>query len=151
MTDTADVFEIADFRIKRKLRGSSSSSPCQHLHITIDDEGEIVMCDDCGKQIGAYYALRMLAQRWGSYKKSMSRQREALEELSKKTIVLRAARAVESAWRNQSMVPSCPHCREAIFPDDGFGKTLVNKRMAQRRREAQADAMPTARCNHYGE
>ncbi|MDE3022711.1 MAG: hypothetical protein KGI54_12775 [Pseudomonadota bacterium] len=46
-----------------------------------------------------------------------------------------AARAVEKAWRVRDMVPSCPHCHAGILPEDGLGKSLINREMEMRRRD----------------
>lgn len=46
----AQVVEIGDFRLKRERHRLLDG--CQHKHLTLDDEGEFVTCDDCKKQIG---------------------------------------------------------------------------------------------------
>lgn len=51
-----------------------------------------------------------------------------------KTVELRAAQKVEKAWRSRTMVPTCPHCAEAIFPEDGLGSGMANRELALRRR-----------------
>jgi hypothetical protein len=132
VTISAQVISIADFSIKRAAQ--KKYTDCQHLKLTRDDELQIVGCDDCGKKIGNYAALSMLIARWEKLQRSIeSKNRKAVDALNK-TIVLRAAQKVESAWRSQKMVPTCPHCIEAIFPNDGFGSTAVNKEVALRRR-----------------
>lgn len=139
----AQVVEIGDFRLKRERR--TLLEGCQHKHMTLDDEGEFVMCDDCEKQIGNYAALRMLVERWALLQDRVDSQRAAIADAAGKTVELRAAQRVEQAWRSRSMVPTCPHCREAIFPVDGFGGTLVNKEIATRRRAVgKQDAASTA-------
>ena len=52
----AQVVEIGDFRLKRERRMLLEG--CQHKHLTLDDEGGIVTCDDCQKQVDNYAALR---------------------------------------------------------------------------------------------
>ena len=128
----AQVVEIGDFRLKREkltlLEG------CQHKKLTLDDQGEFVTCDDCKKQVGNYAALRMLVERWALLQDRIDSQKAAIAEASVKTVELRAAQHVEKAWRSRSMVPACPHCYEAIFTTDGFGRSMVNKKIATRRR-----------------
>lgn len=132
VTISAQVISIADFSIKRAAQ--KKYTDCKHLKLTRDDELQVVECDDCGKKIGNYAALSMLISRWENLQRSITRQNQVAIEALNKTIVLRAAQKVESAWRSQKMVPTCPHCVEAIFPNDGFGATAVNKEVALRRR-----------------
>lgn len=128
----AQVVEIGDFRLKRERHKTLDG--CQHKHLTLSDEGEFVTCEDCQKQVGNYAALRMLVERWALLQDRADSQRAAITEAASKTVGLRAAQRVEKAWRSRSMVPSCPHCNEAIFPGDGFGRSMVNKEIATRRR-----------------
>lgn len=130
---SAQILEIGEFRITRERQAKWDG--CKHVHLTLDDDAEIVMCDDCEKQVGSYAALRMLVNRWEKLQSRAESQHHMLVAASEKTICLRAAQRVERAWRSRSMVPNCPHCREAIFPDDGFGSTSTNKEIALRRRE----------------
>lgn len=132
------VVEIGEFRVQRQRR--TRLHGCQHTHLTLDDEGEFVTCDDCQKQVGSYAALRMLVERWGRLQDRADAQQQALAEAAGKTVELRAAQRVERAWRSRSMVPSCPHCNEAIFPADGFGGSMVNREIALRRKAMKSEA-----------
>lgn len=139
----AQVVEIGDFRLKRERHRLLDG--CQHKHLTLDDDGEFVTCDDCKKQVGNYAALRMLVERWALLQDRVDSQRAAIAEAAGKTVELRAAQYVEKAWRSRSMVPTCPHCNEAIFPGDGFGRSMMNKELATRRRAVgKQDAASTA-------
>jgi len=129
------VIEIGEFRLKREQNWKREG--CQHVRLTLEDEGEIVMCDDCGKQVGNYAALRMLVERWSKLQERVDAKQRSIAEAAEKTISLRAAQRVEKAWRSRSMTPTCPHCNEAIFPEDGFGGSAVNREIALRRREAK--------------
>lgn len=127
-----DVIQIEELRIRRE-RKTYAPGKCKHLRFTADSEGEIVTCDDCEKQISAYWALHLLID---SYLKVMNRldQAKAMHEASAaKGVTLKAAQRVEQAWRSRTMVPTCPHCRSGIFPGDGFGGTQVSREMELRR------------------
>ena len=129
----AQILEIGEFRIKRERQAKGDG--CKHARLTLDDDAEIVMCDDCEKQVGSYAALRKFVDQWDKLQKRVDAQRRLISEASEKTIGLRAAQRVEEAWRSRSMVPICPHCREAILPSDGFGNASTNKAIALRRRD----------------
>ena len=60
------------------------------------------------------------------------------------TLHLKAAQEAEAAWRSRKMVPTCPHCREAIFAADGFGKFQMRREIAERRRNVLASDAPLA-------
>jgi hypothetical protein len=130
------VIDIGEFRLTRGAPKPRSES-CQHNRLTLDDNGEIVTCDDCVKQVGAYFALRMLVERWDEIRAKTARRQQAADEALGKTVGLRAAQKVERAWRSRTMVPTCPHCNEAIFAEDGFGGSAVNRAIALRRRGAK--------------
>lgn len=142
---SAQIVEIGDFRLKRERRVSREG--CQHKRLTLDDQAELVTCDDCHLQVGNYAALRMLVERWALLQERADRQQAEITAAAKRTIELRAAQVVERAWRSRSMVPACPHCMEAIFANDGFGATLLNKAIALSRAEARSSAR-TAPCAH---
>lgn len=133
------VVEIGEFRLKRERKFLLEG--CQHMHLTLDDEGEFVTCDDCQKQVGTYAALRMLVDRWARLQDRVDAQKEAISKAAAQTVELRAAQKVEKAWRSRTMVPTCPHCSAAIFPSDGFGSSAVS-RSRELRRRGLADQVP---------
>ena len=127
----AEVVDIGEFRVttlqRRRIDG------CKHLHFTVDTQGDIVTCDDCTKQISGVYGLALLVE---SYNREMSRLKQSMtrqREVEQHTVHLKAARAVDRAWKGK-MVPACPHCGEGILATDGLGETLLNKEMVTRRR-----------------
>jgi hypothetical protein len=128
----AQIVEIGDFRLKRERQPVRTG--CQHKHLTLDDDGEFVTCDDCHTQVGNYAALRMLVERWALLQGQVDARQRTATEAMQKTVGLRAAQRLEKAWRSRSMVPTCPHCNEGIFPTDGFGGSMVNKAIATKRR-----------------
>lgn len=141
-----NIIQIGDFTVHREkllkdINGHSLRG-CKHSKITLDDNGDIVRCDDCKLQLGPYAALRMLVDQWSRLRDNLEAKRLAIIEASDKTIELRAAQIVEKAWRLRSMVPICPHCSEAIFPTDGFGNSLQSKEIANRRRAVKKARTP---------
>lgn len=135
-----DLVEIGDFSLARKNRGGYVPiGECAHKHITMDDTGAVVRCADCNTQVSAYWALTMIAEEYTRQWNKLQHSKQALEEAKAKDIHLLAAQRVEKAWRSRSMVPSCPHCHRGIFPQDGFGKGMINKEIENRRRNIAAD------------
>ena len=139
----SEVIQIGDFAFKRKQREYlGPKADCKHLHMTLDSNGDIVECTDCGKQISAYWALQMLADHYQQAHNKVRAAAHRLAEDKATNIVLLAAKKVQSAWRSQTMVPACPHCGRGIFPQDGLGSAAINKAMELCRRTLKKDTQP---------
>ncbi len=129
----SNVIQIEDMRLTRSSRYHPLTE-CNHMHLTMDGEGEIVTCDDCKKQISAFWALQMLSDQYRKASEKLDRKYKEQIAVESKTVHLKAAQKVEEAWRSRTMVPTCPHCAEPIFPNDGFGRHQINKQFAERMR-----------------
>jgi len=133
----SNVIDIEDLRFTRDKRIVRPREECEHKHMTMDDQGQFVRCDDCRVQLSPFWVLsRMLDQ----YERALSKiagreQRQAESEL--RGVQLRAAQVVERAWRSHTMVPTCPHCGEGIRATDGFGHSAINRSIDERRRAAK--------------
>lgn len=134
-----NIIQIGDFSLARENSEAKSrrGEACAHRRLDLDQHGEVVRCRDCGTQVSAFWALGMLATFWRDESARLqSRLNQAQKDLDA-TLHLRAAKTAEQAWRNRDMVPTCPHCGEGISPADGFGRSLVSKRIDEARREAR--------------
>jgi hypothetical protein len=140
----ASVVEIGEMRLR--LVRSYEKTPeesCKHNHTSLDDEGDIVRCDECGMQVSAYWVLKNLAQHYKHQLRLLQHARETVAWERGKHIVRRAARKVEEAWRSRTMAPACPLCGRGILPTDGFGDTQVNKaRELERRAQEKQKETP---------
>lgn len=140
MRPGSNIVDIGQYRFRQTNTRSYGmrTKDCQHRNLTIDRHGEIITCDDCEKQVTPMWAVLTLLDDQQRRVMDLDNRRRAAEELEKKTVVLKAAKAVEQAWRSRTMAPCCPHCSKAILPGDGFpGRLQVNKEMelARRRKE----------------
>jgi hypothetical protein len=127
------VIDIEEMRLTRDQRLFRPAPECQHLHITLDDKGEIIKCDDCGVQLTAWWTMNHFLEQYRKAREKILAREERQIELEKKTVVLKAALKVEEAWRRHKMVPICPHCHHSIYPADGFGEAMVRKPVADTR------------------
>ncbi len=125
------VFNIDDYRIE--INGDnhgirfSTDKGCPHLRLYFDENGQTVECQDCKKQVTAWWALMAMARGLERQRQSIDSDRKQLEEEKAKNLTHKAALKVEQVWRKLKMVPVCPHCLHAIFPTDGFGDKMVSK------------------------
>lgn len=128
------VVDLGEYRFSLMQRRAHDKTVCQHKNMVLDDNGNIVTCKDCGKQIDPYFALRTITEDWGKIQSEIDARRDRLRDESAKSIHLLAAREVERAWRDKRHVPTCPHCGEGISAHDGFGRGLISKQIDDARR-----------------
>jgi transcription elongation factor Elf1 len=117
----SNVFDIGDYELTRQRYRPYNSTECQHKKLLSEDEGEILTCKDCGKQVSAYWVLMRWLDQYQKMIDNFTAQRAALIEDNEKAVVHRAALKIEEEWRRKKYVPTCPHCRKGITPMDGFG------------------------------
>lgn len=138
MSDTENVVEIGELRLARVKQGyMRMREGCQHKQVELDDTGEVVTCMACKVQVSAYWALSMLTTYWGDNMLKVKRAQEAAKEERGAVLHLTAAKKVEKAWRNRTMVPGCPHCNRGIFPEDGLGGSMIQRRFETGLRERE--------------
>lgn len=132
------VVAIEDLRIARRQRVPGEKD-CSHRRIVLDDNGEIVKCGDCGVQVSAFWALKMLTAVWGDAQRNLNAAKERVQADREAVLHLTAARRAEEAWRSRTMVPVCPHCSRGILATDGFGASLMSKRLELAWREKEKE------------
>ena len=98
---------------------------CEHKRLQYIEHGELIKCLDCDKQVSAVWALRMYFTHHQAVEERIEAERKKLSDDLAKSVVHRAALAVQDAWRRLKFVPTCPHCRKPILAPDGFGKSCT--------------------------
>lgn len=133
---TADVIQFGDLVLRRERepwRFPGLKTPgCPHRHLTLSDEGDIVTCDDCQKQVSAYWALRTFCAYWSEHERKIKSAREQLKQDTAGQIHFIAAKRMEAAWRRRRTVPACPHCYRGILPTDRFHAASKDGEMKKR-------------------
>lgn len=131
----SEIINIGDLAIERKRREyASSKDACDHRHLQFDESGDVVRCVKCGTQVSAFWVLQMLVEQYTLWTARLNRERESVRQAAEASLHLIASRKVEIAWRNRTMVPSCPHCGNGILPEDGLGSSMINRAFEIRRR-----------------
>nr|DAG71789.1 MAG TPA: zinc-ribbon containing domain protein [Caudoviricetes sp.] len=133
----SNVIDIEDLRFTRDRRIVRPQEECSHRHMTIDDKGQFIRCDDCGVQLSPFWVVEHMLEQYERANAKLAAREKRMAEAEQRGVHLRAAQAVEKAWRSQTMVPACPHCGEGIRPTDGLGHTQINKSIDDRRRAAK--------------
>jgi hypothetical protein len=127
----ADIIQIDKVNLKRIHKDI-----CKHEHLYYDPMARHIECEDCGRFIEPFDAFMILVdyhRRGADILLSRQSELKELEEKSGKNL-LKATRTLDSVWRSK-MLPTCPHCKEAIAPEDGFGRFNVNRKMEMERRK----------------
>ncbi|MDD2730390.1 hypothetical protein [Malikia sp.] len=133
------VIEIGALRIQREqVQAINGKLVCRHNSLSLNREGHVIRCKDCGDQVEPFWAFEKLVESYNEAQQKFAREVARHREEMAKGVATKAARRVEEAWRSRSMVPTCPHCNEAIFAEDGFGGAAVNRDLAMRRRQIAA-------------
>ena len=128
----ADIIQMDQIKLERIRKGF-----CQHKHLCYDPQNEHIECKDCGLPVQPFKAFMVMVDNYNSAVAGLKHRHEELIELenrSEKHLLL-ATRTVDRAWRRKDMLPLCPHCQEAIAPEDGFGGNMVNRKIAMERRK----------------
>jgi hypothetical protein len=131
-----DVVDFGKLKLSRK-----EHKTCMHDHLEYDIPNEAVTCKDCKEPIGAFKAFTLLIEHHQHAWERIEHARNELSELERKSNkpLLKALDNLNKAWRSRGMVPCCPHCHEAIFPEDGLGGSMLNKEIALARRKNRAE------------
>lgn len=129
------VVNIGDLRV---ARGKSQRAPstCKHIRLAFDTDERRVYCQDCEQDVEPFDAFLQLVKRHHH----LEAKAERLRQDAAHTIISRAAKRIDEAWRSRKMAPCCPHCKAAILPEDvvnGLSKT--NMEWEVRRRAARND------------
>ncbi len=114
------VVQIEDLRVARGMTRRPASS-CRHKQLVYDDNERRVWCQDCEAEVEAFDAFKGLVEVFSGGMSTLQRRRRELDEAEKFQIRSRAAKVMDEAWRRTKMAPLCPHCSNAILPEDVVG------------------------------
>ena len=127
----ADIIQIDKMKLKRIRKDR-----CEHKHLCFDPMARHIECEECGQFVEPFDAFMILLdyhRRGADILLSRQSELKELEEKAGKNL-LKATRELDRVWRSK-MLPTCPHCKEAIAPEDGFGMFSVNRKMEMERRK----------------
>jgi hypothetical protein len=114
------VVQIEDIRVARGLTRRPSSS-CTHRKMVYDDKERRIWCSDCETEIESFDAFLHLVEKFSAAAARINRRAAELAEAEKFQIRSRAAKVLDEAWRSTKNTPLCPHCNNALLPEDVVG------------------------------
>ena len=129
------VVDIGDARVERGMTRRNASS-CKHIRVVYDSSERRVFCKDCEKGVDPFDAFLMIVERFAAADANIKRATDQANKALQSSIISRAAQSMDKAWRRKNTTPACPHCREALLPEDFAAgvKTSVSKELARRKR-----------------
>ncbi len=130
------VIDIGDLRVARGMSRRPSSS-CGHASMHYDPHERRIWCPDCETNIDPFDAFVRLVSQLDTAKRQLGERAEKVAEAETHTLISRAAKVVDQAWRSRGMTPCCPHCRGALLPEDFLhGFASVSTEIERHRRAA---------------
>ncbi|MFG0504112.1 hypothetical protein JQN61_04625 [Pseudomonas putida] len=114
------VVQIEDIRVARGLTRRPRTT-CRHRKLVYDDRERRIWCSDCETEVEAFDAFAGLVEMFSGAQSRINRRAAELAEAEKFQIRTRAAKVMDEAWRSTKTAPLCPHCNNALLPDDVVG------------------------------
>ena len=134
----------------RARRHSGNGCQCPNPKLVVDVDAKEVTCERCGQRIDAFEALVRLCDHGEDLERQTKALLEQRRQLAQWKPHLLAAREVDRALRERSMVPTCPHCYEALFAEDFRRMGSTNRELAMARRKAMAERARTGQGEKDG-
>jgi len=128
-----NIIEIGDFAIAKRyyrLKGGK----CEHNRVCLDCETHRVECQDCDEFLDPFWTLVKLTEHWGSIDNNYKHREEKIIKDEKATLHLRAAKRVQELLYDRRHIPTCPHCKEAMFAEDFLNMKWTGKELAKAKR-----------------
>jgi hypothetical protein len=133
------VVDIGDIRVARGMTRRPPAT-CAHRKTVYDPSERRIWCSDCEAEVQSFDAFVMLVQQWHVAHKRLDDRMAKVEESESRSLVSRASKVMDAAWRAHKSVPMCPHCSVAILPEDVTAGVATTSRalvMARRKRDAE--------------
>lgn len=111
---------VVDFGEARVARGMSRRphSACKHGQLVYDKDERRVWCRDCETNVDAFDAFIILVENYSKAWAQVEDARRKLKSAMDHQLVSRAAKEIDQVWRGRHLTPCCPHCNEALLPED---------------------------------
>lgn len=135
------VVDIGDLRVARGMSRRPVST-CKHSQLVYDSKERRIWCKECETDIEAFDAFELLVGNFSATADRLQRREDRVREAEEHSLISRAAKVVDHAWRSRRMAPNCPHCRTPLLPEDFANgiKSATGTEFARARRQALSGA-----------
>lgn len=125
------VVDIGDLRVARGETRRPRSS-CQHTNLVYDKKERRIWCPDCETEVEAFDAFMGIVEQFDGHIKRLKRREREVSEAEQFAARTRAVKALDKVWRSHHQTPVCPHCRDALLPEDfANGVTSTGRELAR--------------------
>lgn len=133
------VVQIEDIRVARGMTRRPRTA-CRHRKLVYDEKERRIWCSDCESEVESFDAFINLVEKYSGAVDRINRRSIELAEAEKFQIRSRAAKVMDEAWRSTTMAPLCPHCNNALMPEDVVGGLAsMSKEFVRAERKRKAD------------
>lgn len=130
------IIDFGDLRVARGLTRRPVRT-CRHHGLRYDPNERRVWCADCETDVEPFDAFVLLVEHFDGAQKRARRMLAEANEAQSFRLRSIAAKTIDGHWRRKNMVPTCPHCRVGIWPEDVKRMGLVGKEFDTARRERE--------------
>lgn len=136
------VVDIGDLRVARGQTRRPVTN-CRHVNMVYDDTERRIWCQDCEVEVESYEAFKVVCENIDRATKRLNQREREIKEAEQFAVRSRAAKSLDKVWRSHNQAPVCPHCAEALLPEDfangaiSTGRELARARRAHRDKENQ--------------
>lgn len=115
---SVNVVDFGDIRVARGLSRRSPLLACAHRKMVYDERERRIWCDDCESTVEPFDAFRALVEQFDKASKRADKEIKEARAALEHSLIARAAKVVDKAWRSRRMAPCCPHCSRGLLPED---------------------------------
>lgn len=132
------VVDIGDLRVARGMTRRPNSI-CRHKNMVVDHQERRIWCKDCERTVDAFDAFKSITEEFKRAVEAHNTKVKAFDEAISGLLFSRSAKALDNEWRKQKTVPCCPHCNEALLPEDFAWNRIqtASKELATLKRKAK--------------
>nr|WP_298411636.1 hypothetical protein [uncultured Halomonas sp.] len=112
-----EVVDIGDLRVARGLTRRPVAT-CRHLNLVYDCTERRVWCSDCESEVEAFDAFKAVCENLDRSIKRLSRREQEIKDAERFAARSRAVKRLDEIWRSHNRTPLCPHCKDALLPED---------------------------------
>ena len=129
------VVDIGDARVARGLSRRPFSG-CHHNSLIYDGCERRIWCPDCKSTIDPFDAFLSLVGQFDRAQRKAEQKAKELADAKSHNLVRIAAKQMDDQWRRKRTVPTCPHCRKGLMPEDAARMGRMSREIEIARRRA---------------
>jgi len=133
----ATIVNIKDYQFTMETEHErEENKKCAHKKKLLHEDGEYIICRDCGIQVSAFWALKDMLNAYSEAMDDFKTERRLFNQQCKEKQFLKILNRIDKAWSGKhQMAIGCPHCRKGILPEDDFGQLQCSAELERRERQ----------------